>query len=165
LFCFNDSSEGNGQINCIDPDASKFDSHYKKNYQMTFQFPKWLAYIKFAVAMLMLFSLYVGTNPKFWGWLLFFPLFLTLVFESARTYLYSLTINGDNISVAGFKRAQYRISEIDAINVWVAKGGRIAVITFSDLTRLSFSSRLQGFDKLIESLRMQAKLPEQNQQS
>lgn len=127
---------------------------------MTFRYPKWLAFIKFAVALLMLIALYVGTNPKYWGWLLFLPLFITLVIDGVLTYRYSLTVEGDHISLASYNSARYRVSEIAAINVWLAKGGRIAVVTFSDQRRLSFPSRLVGFDKLVELLRTQAKLPE-----
>ena len=108
----------------------------------------------------MLVALYVGTNPKYWGWLLFLPLFLTIVYEGVRTYSYSLTVDGDRIIVAGFKRAEYRISEITAVNVWFAKGGRIAVITFSDRGKFNFPGNLVGFDKLVELIRTQAKLPE-----
>ena len=127
---------------------------------MTFRYPKWLAFIKFAAALLMLIALYVGTSPKYWGWLLFLPLFVTLVIDGVLTYRYSLTVDGDRISLASYNSAQHRVSEITAINVWVAKGGRIAVVTFSDQRRLSFPSRLVGFDKLVELLRTQAKLPE-----
>jgi hypothetical protein len=127
---------------------------------MTFRYPKWLAFIKFAAALLMLIALYVGTSPKYWGWLLFLPLFVTLVIDGVLTYRYSLTVDGDRISLASYHSAQYRVSEITAISVWVAKGGRIAVVTFSDQRRLSFPSRLVGFDKLVELLRTQAKLPE-----
>jgi hypothetical protein len=127
---------------------------------MTFRYPKWLAFLKFAAALLMLIALYVGTSPKYWGWLLFLPLFITLVVDGVLTYRYSLTVDGDRISLASYNSAQYRVSDITAINVWFAKGGRIAVVTFSDQRRLSFPSRLVEFDKLVELLRTQAKLPE-----
>jgi len=128
---------------------------------MTFRYPKWLAYSRFVLAIGMLFTLYVATNPKVWGWILFLPLFLLIVYEGARTYSYSLTVDGDRISVAGFWPAQYVVSEITAINVWFAKGGRIAVVTFSDREKLRFSSRLTDFEGLVAMLRTKANLLEQ----
>ena len=113
----------------------------------------------------MVVALYVGTNPKLWGWLLFSPLFLVIVYEGLRTYTYSLTVEGDRIVVGGFKRGEYRVSEIIEINVWFAKGGRIAVINFADLSRLSIPSKLADFNKLVDMLRTQAKLPEPVQES
>jgi hypothetical protein len=124
-----------------------------------------MAYIQFAAAVAMVVALYVGTNPKLWGWLLFLPLFLVIVYEGLRTYTYSLTVDGDRIIVGGFMRGEYRVSEIIEINVWIAKGGRIAVINFADLSRLSVPSKLADFDKLVDLLRTQAKLPESAQQS
>ncbi len=126
---------------------------------MTFRYPRRLAYLEFAVAVVMALALYIDTQPMLWGWLLFLPLFLSIIFEGARTYRYALTIDGDCISVAGFKRAQYLVSEITAINVWIAKGERIAVITFSDRRKLSFPSHLVGFKELVEFLRKQTNLP------
>lgn len=125
---------------------------------MTFRYPKRLAYLEFTVALVMALALYINTQPMLWGWLLFLPLFLAIVFESVRTYRYALTIDGDCISVDGFIRAQYLISEITAINVWIAKGERIAVITFSDRRKLSFPSHLEGFKDLVEFLRKQTNL-------
>ncbi|MBI5889754.1 MAG: hypothetical protein HZB47_03635 [Nitrosomonadales bacterium] len=126
---------------------------------MTFRYPKWLSYTRFALAVVMLVALYIGTNPKFWGWLLFLPLFLTILYEGLRTHSYALTVNDGRIVVAGFKRDEYRISDIAGINVWFAKGGRIGVVTFADRTKLSFPSNLVDFDKLVELLRAKANLP------
>ena len=125
---------------------------------MTYRFPTWLAYTRYAMALAMLIGLYIGTKPMFWGWLLFAPLFLIIVYEGTRTYRYSLTVDDEFISVAGFKRARYRIAEITAINVWVAKGERIAVVTFSDHNKLSFPSHLTGFKDLVELLRARTHL-------
>jgi hypothetical protein len=119
-----------------------------------------LAYVQFAAALAMVAALYIGTNPKWWGWLLFSPLFLVIFYEGLRTYTYSVTVDGDRILLGGFKRSEFRVSEIVEINVWFAKGGRIAVINFADLGRLSVPSRLADFNKLVDLLRTQAKLPE-----
>jgi hypothetical protein len=127
---------------------------------MTFRYPRRLAYLEFSVALVMALALYVSTQPRLWGWLLFLPLFLSIVLEGVRTYMYALTIEGDCISVAGFKRAQYLVSEITAINVWIAKGERIAVLTFSDRSKLSFPSHLEGFKDLVDLLRKQTNLPQ-----
>jgi hypothetical protein len=132
---------------------------------MVFHYPKWLAYTRFAAALAMLVALYIGTNPRFWGWLLFLPLFLTILYEGIRIYSYSLTVEDDRILVAGFKRGEYRISEIAAVDVWFAKGGRMAVVTFADRTKLSFPSHLVGFEKLVDLLRTKANLPEPPQVS
>jgi hypothetical protein len=126
---------------------------------MTFRYPNWLAYSKFALALAMLVALYIGTNPKFWGWLLFLPLFLTIVYEGLRTYRYSLTVDDEFITVAGFSRGQYRISDISAINVWFAKGGRIAVLSIAGRKNLSFPSSLNKFDELVALLRTKTNLP------
>jgi hypothetical protein len=125
---------------------------------MTFRYPKWLAFIRIAAAFAMLIALYIGTNPKFWGWLLFAPLFLFIVYEGMRAYTYSLTVGEEHITVAGYKPAQYPISEITAINVWIAKGERIAVVTFADRSKFSFPSHIVGFDKLVELLRTRTNL-------
>jgi hypothetical protein len=132
---------------------------------MTFRNPKWLAYTRFAAALIMLVALYVGTNPKFWGWLLFLPLFLTILYEGLRSQSYSLTVDDDRIIVRGFKPAQYQVSDITAVDVWFAKGGRMAVVTFADRRKLSFHSHLVGFEQLVELLRTKANLPEPARES
>jgi hypothetical protein len=108
----------------------------------------------------MFVTLYVSTTPKVWGWLMFLPLFLFIVYEGARSYSYSLTVDGDRISVGGLECAQYPVSDITNINVWITKGGRLAVITFSNQGKLSFSSHLVDFEKLVALLRAQANIPE-----
>jgi hypothetical protein len=117
-----------------------------------YQYPRRLAYLEFAAALLMAVALYVNTRPMWWGWLLFAPLFFYIVFVSVRTYRYALTIAGDRIAVSGTER-EHRVSDITAINVWDAKGGRVAVITFADRGKISFPSHLQGFNDLVASLR------------
>ncbi|WP_150102973.1 hypothetical protein [Sideroxydans lithotrophicus] len=117
-----------------------------------------MAYLEIAAALAMLVALYVGTEPKWWGWLLFAPLFLYIVARAVHTYRYSLTIDGDRITVVDLnKHDQYLVSEIAAINVWPAKGERVAVITFDDRKKLSFPSHLDGFDELVESLMEQSR--------
>lgn len=126
---------------------------------MTFRYAiKW-AYIEFVVALAMALTVYAGLKPAWWGWLLFSPLFLYLLFEGVRKVRYSLTVDGDQITVGSFKSAQYSASRIKALNVWEAKGGRIAVVDFADGSRFNFSSRLQGFDELVSLLRTKAQLP------
>lgn len=127
---------------------------------MTYRYSRLLAYSEFAAALAMVLFLYFATHPKWWGWLLFLPLFLAVVFEAVSTYRYSFTLDGDRITVTSFDPGQYRVSEITALNVWVAKGGHIAVIDFSDGRKLRVTSRLVGFDTLVKTLRTQAKLPE-----
>ena len=102
-------------------------------------------------------ALYINTKPMLWGWMLFAPLFFYIVFVAVRTYSYSLTIDGDRISVSNSER-QYLVSDISAINVWDAKGERVAVISFSDRSRISFPSHLDGFNDLVALLRKQANL-------
>lgn len=120
---------------------------------MVFRNPKWWAFMQFAIAFAMLIALYVGAQPQWWGWLMFLPLFFAIVYEGARSYSYSLSIEDDRIKVDGFKRAEYSLSEITAVNVWFAKGGRIAVVNFGERRKLSFTGRLVGFDKLVEILK------------
>jgi hypothetical protein len=129
---------------------------------MTFRYAiKW-TYIDLVVALIMTVSLYVGLQPKWWGWLLYSPLFLYMVFESVRKVSYSLTVDGDRITVGSFKSTQYSISRITEVNVWDAKAGRIAVVVFADRSRFHFSSRLEGFDDLVGLLRTKANLPSPN---
>jgi hypothetical protein len=129
---------------------------------MAYRYSKRLALLEISAALVMLTALYISTQPMLWGWLLFTPLFLFVVAKGVRTYKYSLTINNDCITVVDFnKRAQYLVSDITAINVWPAKGERIAVITFWDWRKLSFPSHLEGFDDLVEFLRKQTKLQKQ----
>ena len=126
---------------------------------MTFRYSiKWI-YIDLVVALAMTLALYILVQPEWWGWLLFSPLFLYLVFESVRKFRYSLTVDGDRITVGSFKSTQYPVSEATAVNVWDAKGGRMAVVTFADGSRFHFSSRLEGFDDLVRLLRTEANLP------
>lgn len=130
---------------------------------MTFRYAiKW-AYIEFVVALAMTLALYAGLHPKWWGWLLYSPLFLDLVFEGVRKVSYSLTVDGDRITVGSFKSARYSVSEIRSVYVWDAKGGRIAVVAFADGSRFNFSSHLQGFDDLVSLLRTKANLPSPTQ--
>lgn len=124
-----------------------------------------MAYVQFATALAMAVALYVGTNPKWWGWLLFLPLFLFIVYEGARTYSYSLTVDGDRIILRGFTRAEYKVSEIVEINVCVAKAGRIAVINFANMGKLTVPSKVTGFGELVDLLRKQAQLPESTPES
>jgi hypothetical protein len=129
---------------------------------MAYRYSKRLALLEISAALVMLTALYISTQPMLWGWLLFTPLFIFVVAKGVRTYKYSLTINNDCITVVDFnKRAQYLVSDITAINVWPAKGERIAVITFWDWRKLSFPSHLEGFDDLVEFLRKQTKLQKQ----
>jgi hypothetical protein len=129
---------------------------------MTYRYSKLLVVFQIAVALAMLIALYIGTDPAFWGWLLFAPLFLFILAKSVRTSIYSLTINGDRVTVVDLnKRAEYLVSEITAINVWPAKGVRMAVITFGNWKKLCFPSHLKGFDDLVELLRKQSKLDTQ----
>lgn len=125
---------------------------------MTYRYSKRLAYLQFAAAWVMLLALYINTEPKLWGWLLFMPLFFFVILQGVRTYRYSLTVDTDNIILDDIERAQYPVAEIAAINVWPAKGDRIAVITFTDRRKLSFPGHLEGFDNLVESLRKQKQL-------
>lgn len=125
---------------------------------MTFRYSiKWI-YFEFAVALAMALAVYVGLRPEWWGWLMFLPLFLFLVFDGARKASYSLTVDGDQITVGSFKSAQYLVSRITAVNVWEAKGGRITVVDLSDGSRFNFSSRVEGFDELIGLLKTKANL-------
>jgi hypothetical protein len=124
----------------------------------TFGYPKRLAFLEFALAFTMALALYIGTKPALWGWLLFLPLFLVLMIEGARTYRYSLTLEGEHLVVANFRRTRHPIAAIAAVDVWVAKGGHVAVITFSNSNKLSFTSRVSGFDELVQLLRKQANL-------
>jgi hypothetical protein len=139
----------------IDP----FNSVTERGADMTFRYAiKW-AYIELVVALAMTLVVYVSLKPEWWGWLLYSPLFLYMVFEVVRKVTYSLTVDGDHITVDSFKAARYSVSKITAVNVWDAKGGRITVVDFADGSRFHFSSRLDGFDDLVSLLRTKAKLP------
>jgi hypothetical protein len=126
---------------------------------MTFRYAIIWAYIDLVVALSMTLALYTGLQMKWWGWLLFSPLFLYLVFECVRKASYSLTVDDNHITVGSFRTTQYFVSKIVAVHVWDAKAGRIAVVDFDDASRLHFSSRLKGFDDLVGLLRTKAKLP------
>jgi hypothetical protein len=119
---------------------------------------KW-TYVELVAALVMTLVVYAGLQPEWWGWLLYSPLFLYLVFEGVRKINYSLTIDGDHITVGSFRATQYSASKITAVNIWDAKGGRMAVVSFADGGRFHFSSRLEGFDHLVRLLRTKANLP------
>jgi hypothetical protein len=126
---------------------------------MTFRYAiKW-AYIELVVALVMTLVVYTGLQPEWWGWLLYSPLFIYLVFEGVRKAGYSLTVDGDRIMVGSFRSTQYSVPKIKAVNVWDAKGGRMAVVDFVDGSRFHFSSRLEGFEDLVGMLRTKANLP------
>jgi len=126
---------------------------------MTFRYSiKW-AYIELIVALGMAVAVYSELKPGLWGWLLFAPLLVFMVFMGVRKVSYSLTVDGDLITIGGLKPAQYSVSKISALNVWEAKGGRIAVVAFNDGRRFNFPSRLDGFDDLVALLRSKANLP------
>jgi hypothetical protein len=126
---------------------------------MTFRYSALWAYIEFAIAAAMALAVYAGLHPEWWGWLMFSPLFLYLVFEGVRKSSYSLTIDGDLITVGGISSAQYSLSKITAVNVWNAKGKRIAVVAFADGRRFNFPSRIKGFDELTRLLASRTNLP------
>lgn len=117
-------------------------------------------WLNLVVALVAAFLVYDGLRPEWWGWLLFSPLFMYMAYESLRKATYSLTIEGDLITIRGFKPGQYSASGISAVNVWTAKGGRVAVVACSDGRRFNFPSRLEGFDELVRQLRSKANLPE-----
>ncbi len=125
---------------------------------MKFRYASQWAYIELLVAFLMTLSVAVKLKPEWWGWLLFTPLLGFLVFEGIRKIKYSLTVEGDIITVGSFNSAQYVASKIAAVNVWMAKGGRIAVVTFEDGTRFNFPSNVEGFDNLVGLLKTKANL-------
>ena len=116
---------------------------------------KW-TYVELAAALVMTLVVYAGLRPEWWGWLLYSPLFLYLVFEGVRKATYSLIVDDDHIKVGSFKATQYSVSKIKAVNVWDAKGGHMAVVDFVDGSRFHFSSRLEGFDELVGLLRTRA---------
>ena len=76
------------------------------------------------------------------------------------TFRYSFVRTWLNLAVALLMAAQYPVSGITALNVWSAKGGRIAVVACADGRRFSFPSGLKGFDELVRLLRTRANLPE-----
>jgi hypothetical protein len=126
---------------------------------MTYRYAiKW-AYVELVVALVLTLVVYAGLRPEWWGWLLYSPLFLYLAFEGVRKVSYSLTVDGDRITVGSFRATRYSVSGITAVNVWDAKGGRMAVVDFADGSRFHFSNRLEGFDDLIGLLRTKANLP------
>jgi hypothetical protein len=125
---------------------------------MTFRYAVKWAYIEFVVSLVLTLLVYVVLQPEWWGWLLYSPFFLYLVFEGVRKVSYSLTVDGDRITVGSFRATQYSVSRITAVNVWDAKGGRMAVVDFADGSRFHFSSRLEGFDDLVGLLTTKAGL-------
>lgn len=129
---------------------------------MTFRYSFMRTWLNLAIALVMAFFVYDGLHPEWWGWLLFSPLFIYMAYETARKAMYSVAIDGDLLTVRGFKPAQYPVSAITAVNVWNAKGGRIAVVASADGRRFNFPSGLQGFDDLVRLLRAKANLPEPN---
>jgi hypothetical protein len=126
---------------------------------MTFRYAVKWAYIEFVVSLVLTLPVYVVLQPEWWGWLMYSPFFLYLVFEGVRKVSYSLTVDGDRITVGSFRATRYSVSGITAVNVWDAKGGRMAVVDFAGGRRLHFSSRLAGFDDLVDLLRTKANLP------
>ncbi len=127
---------------------------------MTFRYSLVRTWLNLAVALAMAFFMYDGLQPQWWGWLLFSPLFVYLSYESLRKALYAFTIEGDLITVHGFRSSQYPVSGIKSVNVWDAKGGRIAVVAFADGRRFNFPSTLARFDELVRLLRTRANLTE-----
>ncbi len=127
---------------------------------MTFRYSFMQTWLNLAIALGMAFFMYDGLHPQWWGWLLFSPLFFYMLYESVRKAMYSLTVEGDLVNVRGVKPSQYSVSGIKAVNVWNAKGRRIAVVACSDGRRFNFPSSLARFDELVRLLRTGANLPE-----
>ena len=127
---------------------------------MKFRYSTSWILMDFAGAVAMAIALYIGLQPEWWGWALFSPLFLYMMLETVRKYMYSVTVDGERILVAAFRPAQYLVSDIVEIDVYTAKGGRMGVVRFTDRSKFSFSARLAGFDELIGLLRTKASPPE-----
>jgi hypothetical protein len=123
-----------------------------------FRYASQWAYFELLVAFLMLLAVAVKLKPEWWGWLLFAPLLGFMFFEGIRKARYSLTVDGDLITVGSFNSAQYVASKITAVNVWMAKGGRIAVVAFDDGQKFNFPSNVQGFDNLVGLLKTKANI-------
>jgi hypothetical protein len=132
--------------------------------KMTYRYTIFWAYVDLVVALAMTLALYVGLQMEWWGWLLFSPLFLYLVFECVRKASYSLTVDGNDIKVGSFRYTRYFVSKISAVHVWDANAARMAVVDFDDGSRFHFSSRLGGFDDLVGLLRTKANLPQMTTQ-
>jgi hypothetical protein len=124
---------------------------------MKFRYASQWAYFELLVACLMTLAVAVKLKPEWWGWLLFAPLFGFMIFEGIRKIKYSLTVDGDLITVGSFNSAQYVASKIKDVNVWMAKGGRVAVVDLDDGQRFNFPSNVEGFDKLVDLLKSKAK--------
>lgn len=127
---------------------------------MSFRYSFLRTWLNLFIALAMAIFMYDGLHPEWWGWALISPLFAYLIYESARKAMYAFIIEGDVITVRGFKPASYPASGITAVNVWNAKGGRVAVVAFADGRRFNFPSALSGFDELVRVLRTKANLPE-----
>ena len=124
---------------------------------------KWI-YLELIAALVMASLLYALIHPAWWGWLIFSPLFLYLCFETVRKFTYLLSVDEDQIAVGSFQTTRYSVAAITNIHVWEAKGGRMAVLDFSDGRRLHFSDRLESFDELVELLRARSGLPPSSSQ-
>ncbi len=125
---------------------------------MKFRYASQWAFIELLVALMMILAVSLKLKPDWWGWLMFAPLFGFLIFEGIRKATYSLTVEEDLITVGSFNSAQYVTSKIAAVNVWMAKGGRVAVVAFNDGNKFNFPSNVKGFDNLVDLLKAKAKL-------
>ncbi len=132
---------------------------------MTFRYSTSWIFMDLVGALAMAVALYIGLHPEWWGWALFAPLFLYMALETARKYMYSVTVDGERILVVAFRPAQYLVSDIVEVDVYNAKGGRMGVVRFTDRSKFSFSGRLAGFDELIKLLKSKASPPEPVQAS
>jgi hypothetical protein len=125
---------------------------------MKFRYASQWAYFELLVACLMTLAVAVKLKPEWWGWLLFAPLLGFMIFEGIRKASYSVRVEADLITVGSFNSAQYVATKITAVNVWMAKGGRVAVVALDDGTRFNFPSDVEGFDNLVGLLKTKANL-------
>jgi hypothetical protein len=125
---------------------------------LKFRYASQWAFIELLVAFMMILAVAIKLKPEWWGWLLFTPLLGFLIIEGIRKVTYSLTVEEDLITVGSFNSAQYVASKITAVNVWMAKGGRVAVVAFDDGKRFNFPSNVKGFDNLVGLLKTKANL-------
>jgi hypothetical protein len=93
-----------------------------------------------------------------WGWLMFACIPACIVLASIYAWRYSLVVGEGDINVGSFSRKHFLISEITAINVWIGKGARNAVITFKSGEKVTIPSFLDRFDQLVALLRKKAGL-------
>lgn len=131
---------------------------------MTYHLPRTLPYLAALLSAALIAAMFLAPSPH----RLATPLAYLLIGGFAALILgwgilsqrYSVTVGADRLVISGIHRKEYLFTDIANLGVLPGyKGGRVAVVTMKNGTRVNVSSSLRDFDGFVRTLCVSAQLP------